>query len=87
MTNMSDETECPECLHSWDAHDDVGCNVNSCWCAQSRSTDDARPKTGDACRHPSWRFDDVGNHWCDECGLWHESPHLPADDPQDCTDA
>jgi hypothetical protein len=40
MTDMSDETECPECLHSWDAHDDIGCNVDSCWCSQRRSTDD-----------------------------------------------
>ena len=35
--------------------------------------------------HP-WGYDDTGNHWCMDCGLWHDSPHSEDQDPAACAE-
>lgn len=35
----------------------------------------------DDCSHTRWNYDDRGNHWCQDCGIWHSFPHEP-DEPE-----
>lgn len=35
-------------------------------------------------RERPWGYDDRGNHWCMDCRLWHDYPHEPDQDPEDC---
>ena len=34
-----------------------------------------------------WGYDDRGNHWCRSCNLWHDFPHEPDQNPEDCDES